>query len=107
MTQPAFNLEALKNVQEYRAKLPMVVGVMVLRDLQHARRIAQVPGVTVPEAVFNRLHQYKSEADQAQAGIELAAEQARWLRREDWTGLYLMSPSCHQSVLKLLKQGLG
>ncbi|MBT5325258.1 MAG: hypothetical protein HOL51_03950 [Gemmatimonadetes bacterium] len=38
MTQPAFNLEALKNVQEYRAKLPMVVGVMVLRDLQHARR---------------------------------------------------------------------
>jgi hypothetical protein len=71
MTQPAFNLEALKNVQEYRAKLPMVVGVMVLRDLQHARRIAQVPGVTVPEAVFTRLHQYESEADQAQAGIEL------------------------------------
>jgi hypothetical protein len=47
MTQPAFNLAALKNVQEYRAKLPMVVGVMVLRDLQHAGRIAQVPGVTV------------------------------------------------------------
>lgn len=99
--------EALKNVQEYRAKLPIVVGVMVLWDLQHARRIAQVPGVTVPEAVFTRLHQYESEADQAQAGIELAAEQARWIRREGWAGLYLMSPSSHQPVLEVLKQGLG
>ena len=107
VTQPAFNLEALKNVQEYRAKLPIVVGVMVLRDLQHARRITQVPGVKVPEAVFTRLHQYESEADQAQAGIESAAEQARWIRREGWAGLYLMSPSSHQPVLEVLKQGLG
>ncbi len=107
MTQPAFNLEALKNVQEYRAKVPIVVGVMVLRDLQHARRIAQVPGVTVPEAVFTRLQQYESEADQAQAGIELAAEQARWIRREGWAGLYLMSPSSHQPVLEVLKQSRG
>ena len=107
VTQPAFNLEALKNVQEYRAKLPIVVGVMVLRDLQHARRITQVPGVTVPEAVFTRLHQYESEADQAQAGIEPAAEQARCIRREGWAGLYLMSPSSHQPVLEVLKQGLG
>ena len=37
-TQPAFNLEAPKNVQEYLAKLPILVEVMVLRDLQHARR---------------------------------------------------------------------
>lgn len=107
MTQPAFNLAALKNVQEYRAKVPILVGIMVLKDLQHAGRIAQVPGVIVPEAVFARLQQYESEADQAKAGIELAAEQARWIRTEGWAGLYLMSPSSHQPVLEVLKQGLG
>ena len=90
----------------YRAQVPIVVGVMVLRGLEHARRIAEVPGVVVPEKIFARLAVYADPADQAKAGVELAAEQVRQVRAEGWSGLYLMSPAGHQPVLEVLKQGL-
>ena len=79
---------------------------MVLRGLEHARRIAEVPGVVVPEKIFARLAVYADPADQAKAGVELAAEQVRQVRAEGWSGLYLMSPAGHQPVLEVLKQGL-
>ena len=60
-----------------------------------------------PEAVFARLGKYAGEEDQAAAGIELAAEQVRWVRDKGWAGLYLMSPSVHRPVLDVLRQGLG
>ena len=50
---------------------------------------------------------YDCGADLARAGIELAAEQIRWVRDQGWSGLYLMSPSSHQPVLEVLKRGLG
>ena len=107
MTQPVFNLNAFVNMEAHRAKVPIVVGVMVLKNLQHAQRIAQVPGVSVPEDIFARLQQFTTEDDQAKAGIELAAEQARWIRAEGWSGLYLMSPGSHQPVREVLRQGLA
>ena len=45
MTQPTFDRKALAALTAYRAQVPIVVGVMVLRGLEHARRIAEVPGV--------------------------------------------------------------
>ena len=106
MTQPTFDHKALAALTAYRAQVPIVVGVMVLRGLEHARRIAEVPGVVVPEEIFARLTAYADPADQAKAGIELAAEQVRQVRAEGWSGLYLMSPAGHQPVLEVLKQGL-
>ncbi len=82
----------------YRAQGPIVVEVMVLRGLEHARRIAEVPGVVVPEEIFAKLAVYADPADQAKAGVELAAEQVRQVRAEGWSGLYLMSPAEHQPV---------
>jgi homocysteine S-methyltransferase len=107
MTQPAFNFEALQTLEALREKVPIVVGVLVLRSLEHARRIDQVPGVSVPEAVFARLGKYAGEEDQAAGGVELAAEQVRWVRDKGWAGLYLMSPSVHGPILDVLSQGLG
>ena len=106
MTQPTFDRKALAALTAYRAQVPIVVGVMVLRGLEHARRIAEVPGVVVPEKIFARLAAYADPADQAKTGIELAAEQVRQVRAEGWSGLYLMSPAGHQPVLEVLKQGL-
>ena len=106
MTQPTFDRKALAALTAYRAQVPIVVGVMVLRGLEHARRIAEVPGVVVPEKIFARLAAYADPTDQAKAGVELAAEQVRQVRAEGWSGLYLMSPAGHQPVLEVLKQGL-
>ncbi len=106
MTQPTFDSKALAALTTYRAQVPIIVGVMVLRGLEHARRIAEVPGVVVPEAIFARFAAYADPADQAKAGVELAAEQVRQVRAEGWSGLYLMSPAGHQPVLEVLKRGL-
>ncbi len=106
MTQPTFDCKALAALATYRAQVPILVGVMVLRGLEHARRIAEVPGVIVPEAIFARLAAYADPADQAKAGVELAAEQVRQVRAEGWSGLYLMSPAGPQPVLAVLKRGL-
>ena len=107
MTQPTFDRKALAALTAYRAQVPIIVGVMVLRGLEHARRIAEVPGVVVPEKIFARLAAYADPADQAKAGVELAAEQVRQVRAEGWNGLYLMSPAGHQPVLEVLTRGLG
>ena len=107
MTQPTFDRKPLAALNPYRAQVPIIVGVMVLRGLEHARRIAEVPGVVVPEKILARLAAYADPADQAKAGVELAAEQVRQVRTEGWSGLYLMSPAGHQPALEVLKRGLS
>ncbi len=105
MTQPTFDYKALAALTTYRDQVPIIVGVMVLRGLEHARRIAEVPGVVVPQEVFAKLAAYADPADQAKAGVELAAKQVRQARADGWSGLYLMSPAGHQPVLEVLKRG--
>lgn len=107
MTQPAFRTEPLRALDPYRHRAAFLVGVMVLSSLDQARRLGQVPGVVVPEAVFQRLGAFSTPEDQARVGAELAAEQVRWIRAEGWSGLYLMSPGAHQPVLGVLQAGLA
>ena len=102
MTQPAFSHETLAVLEPWRLRIPILVGVMILRSLDHARRVAEVPGVVVPPEVFERLGAWSAPADQAKAGIQIAVEQARWVRQQGWAGLYLMSPASHEPVLEVL-----
>ena len=107
MTQPAFRTDPLSALDPFRGQAAFLVGVMVLSSLDQARRLGQVPGVVVPETVFQRLGAYTQAEDQARAGAELAVEQIRWIRKEGWAGLYLMSPGAHQPVLEVLGAGLS
>lgn len=107
MTQPAFRFAPLHVLDPYRDRVRVLVGVLVLTSLEHARRFNQVPGVSVPEEVFGRLARYEKAEDQAKAGRELAVEQIRWIKENDWAGLYLMSPSSHRPILEVLRQGLA
>lgn len=102
MTQPAFRNDALAILEPYRQQVPVLVGVMVLTGLEHAKRVGQVPGVTIPEEVYERLARYDSLEDQAKAGQEIAMEQIRWVRDNGWPGLYLMSPASHDRVIDTL-----
>jgi len=106
MTQPAFRNEALSHLEPFRPKIPVLIGVLVLVSLEHARRMAAVPGVVVPDEVFARLEKYEKAEDQAAAGAELAAEQVRWIKAEGWAGLYLMSPATHGRIIDVLGSGL-
>jgi homocysteine S-methyltransferase len=106
MTQPAFHHEPLKLLEPFRSQTPILIGVMVLTGLDHARRMAQVPGVVIPDALLQRFAALPQPADQALLGQEIAAEQIRRLRNEGWAGVYLMSSAGASSTLAMLRAGL-
>ncbi len=102
MTQPAFNWDALAQLEEVRKRSRIIVGVMVLTSLAHAERFSQVPGVRVPQQVFDRFARFDDEVDQRKSGLELAISQAERVRDEGWSGLYLMSPASAGAVPDVL-----
>jgi homocysteine S-methyltransferase len=106
-TQPVFRRAALDILGPFRGKVPIMVGVMVLYGLEHANRIAEIPGVVVPPEVLRKLARYDSADDQARVGQDLAIEHARRAREDGWQGLYLMSPSSHRPVLPVLRAAFG
>jgi 5,10-methylenetetrahydrofolate reductase len=93
-------------LEPFRARHRILVGVMLLTSHEQAQRIAQVPGVVLPDAILQRFAAVASLADQAKVGQEIAAEQIRRVRREGWAGLYLMSPGGANGVLEVLRAGL-
>ena len=107
MTQPAFRPEPLGVLEPFHARHRILVGVMLLTSFEHAERVARVPGVVLPDTVLQRLAAMPGLADQAKIGQEIAAEQIRWVRREGWGGLYLMSPAATGGVLDVLRAGLS
>ncbi len=105
MTQPAFRREPLAILDPYRERIPILIGVMILTGLEHAKRVGQVPGVTIPDTVYERLAAFDAPADQARVGRDIAIEQIRWIKANGWSGLYLMSPSSHRPILDVLGAG--
>jgi homocysteine S-methyltransferase len=106
MTQPAFHHEPLAALEPFRARCPVLVGVMVLSSFEQAQRLAQVPGVIVPDAILQRLAGHASPADQAKVGQDIAIEQVRWVAREGWSGIYLISPGTTAVIQRVLEAGL-
>jgi homocysteine S-methyltransferase len=106
MTQPAFHHEPLAALEPFRARCPMLVGVMILNSFEQAQRLAQVPGVIVPDAILQRLAAHTNPSDQVKVGQDIAVEQIRWLVREGWPGIYLISPGTTAVVRQVLEAGL-
>ena len=103
MTQPAFRPEALAKLEPVRRQCPILVGVMILTGFEQAQRLAQVPGVVLPDAILQRLEKFSNPADQAKAGQEIATEQVQRIVRDGWAGLYLMSPGSTAGILPVLR----
>jgi methionine synthase / methylenetetrahydrofolate reductase(NADPH) len=103
MTQPVFDNSALRSIEPFRKSIPVLPGVMVLRSASHAKRIAEVPGVNLPQSVIERMGKFTEPADQAKVGLDLAISQAQSYRSEGWAGIYLMSPASMGSAKVVLK----
>lgn len=106
LTQPVFHHEPLACLADFRRQRPVLVGVLLLTSFAHAQRMAQVPGVVVPEMILQRLAAATSLADQEKVGQEIAIEQIQWIRREGWAGLYLMSPGSTAGIQAVLSAAL-
>ena len=103
MTQPSFDDTSLVVIEPFRELIPVLPGVLVLRSADHARRIAQVPGVNLPAEVLEKLDHFSSRADQAKVGLDLAISRVRAYKSEGWAGLYLMSPASMGAAVAVLK----
>lgn len=82
-TQPIFDLATfsqwlaeLRRVSGGR-EAAVIAGVLILRSLEQAERLARVPGVVLGEEIIDRL---KKAADAEQEGIAIAVEMAKSLR---------------------------
>jgi homocysteine S-methyltransferase len=106
MTQPAFHHAPLAALEKFRSQTPFLIGVMVLTHFEHAQRMARVPGVVIPDAILQRFAALPNVADQTKVGQEIAAEQIRWLVREGWNGVYLMSTAAGSGTVEVLRAGL-
>jgi homocysteine S-methyltransferase len=107
MTQPAFRHEPLAALDPFRDRCAFLIGVMVLSNLDHARRMTEIPGVVLPDEILQKLAAFEKPEDQAKAARDIAIEQIRWVKREGWPGLYLMSPTGPAGTLDILRAGLS
>jgi homocysteine S-methyltransferase len=107
MTQPTFNKNVTTALQSFRDKSSFLIGIMVLNGLEHAKKMAAVPGVSIPDDVFFKIARYDNIEDQKEIGAEIASEQIQWAREEGWSGIYLMSPASNEKVIQVLDNGLS
>ncbi len=83
ITQPVFDPEALlrflDRVQAYG--VPIVAGVWPLASYRNALFMKnEVPGVTIPDAIMERMAAFSGREDQLKAGIEIARESVDRIR---------------------------
>ncbi len=105
-TQPVYEPErALAAVRESaRLKIPLLVGIMPLigeRNCEYLHN--EVPGITIPEAVRQRMKGKEKEAGAAE-GLEIAKEMIELLRNEAG-GFYLIAPfGRYEPIAELVRQ---
>ncbi|HPO58897.1 MAG TPA: bifunctional homocysteine S-methyltransferase/methylenetetrahydrofolate reductase [Anaerolineaceae bacterium] len=94
LTQPVYDVDTARFFRERidRAlgglELPIIVGLLPLVSGRHAAFLQhEVPGITIPEPVYQRMQAAGENA--ARVGIEIAIELIRQLR-SDFQGVYLM-----------------
>lgn len=98
VTPPVYDLDALDWLLDAAAvpeRVPVLLGVMPLRDYPHAEYLQhEVPGMAVPEALLNRMWR-APEAEAAATGLEIAAELIEEARRRGRVRGVVLSSAAH------------
>jgi homocysteine S-methyltransferase len=77
ITQPVFDVFAMRQFLDRieRVRIPVLAGIIPLESLRHAEFMAnEVPGVSVPEAVLDRMRRAEEEGRAAEEGLAIARE---------------------------------
>lgn len=77
ISQPVFDIEAFYRFFERtkETSIFVIAGVWPLVSLRNAEFMKnEVPGVTVPDSIMNRMAKFESKEDQLKMGIEIAQE---------------------------------
>jgi methionine synthase I (cobalamin-dependent)/5,10-methylenetetrahydrofolate reductase len=106
LTQPVFDIglleRLLERIKEY--EIPVMGGILPLASYRNAEFLNnEVPGMSVPKAIRDRLERAKSGEDARKIGIEIAQEIFRQLKGRV-QGAYLMPPfGRYQSALEVVE----
>ena len=94
MTQPVYEKSMVRKMKEALGPLgiPVLVGVMPVVSSRNAEFLHhEVPGISIPDAVREKIRSLPEGLAQAEYGREVAAELAREVA-EHFRGIYLITP---------------
>ena len=94
MTQPVYEKAMVRKMKESLGPLgiPVLVGVMPVVSSRNAEFLHhEVPGISIPDAVREKIRSLPEGPAQAEYGREVAAELAREVA-EHFRGIYLITP---------------
>ena len=97
MTQPIFDPETLESFLEqvHAWKIPVLAGIWPFLNLRNAEFLAnEVPGVTVPEEIVDRMRKAQASGDEEamDQGVRIAVEMIKAVRPLV-QGFHLSAPS--------------
>ena len=82
-TQPVFDgrafAAAIDRMPAVLADLPIIMGLAAVRSSDHARRLAAIPGIVIPERLVDLLDRATSEADLAERYWAYLDIEMEWL----------------------------
>jgi len=82
-TQPVFDgrafAAAIDRMPAALAELPIIMGLAAVRSSDHARRLAAIPGIVIPERLVDLLDRATSEADSAERYWAYLDIEMEWL----------------------------
>lgn len=95
ITQPVFDVEALLRFMDAVPELadtPLIAGIWPLASLRNAEFMkTEVPGVTVPDSILERMGAARTKEDQRQVGIDIAREAVAAIRNRV-SGIQVSAP---------------
>jgi homocysteine S-methyltransferase len=100
ITQPVFDPDALLRFLDEieRFDVPVLAGIWPLASYRNASFMRnEVPGVTVPDAVLERMAQVESREDQLAVGVQIARESVERVR-DRVAGIQVSAPFGHIEV---------
>jgi len=108
LTQPVFSLEPVERLLEAARDLPVKIlpGLLPLAGIKQALYLHnEVPGITLPAAVLDRMQSLPTPEVRAAYGVELARELLAGLKRLA-PGAYLTAGGSKKPVLVDVLQGM-
>lgn len=109
-TQPVFDVEGFaKWVSLIRSagldrRVSIIAGVLPVRSGETLARIARVPGIKVPDELYDRFRGLTEEAQQAE-GIRLATEIIQAVKQlQGVSGVHIMAVNWHEVVPEIVSR---
>ena len=106
MTQPVFEIKLLEQFLKLTEskRIPTLVGILPLASYRNAEFLNnEVPGMSVPEPILEKMRAAKSKEEAWKTGIEIAKEALKQTK-DMVDGVYIMPPfGRYESVLDILQ----